>query len=58
MNELEAVEITNTHESTDVHFVNDGCFSNKVIVLADCVMNSKSVKVSFGSHDQKLPHAI
>jgi hypothetical protein len=58
MNELEAVKITSTHVRTAVHFANDLCLSNNVTVLADKAINNASVMVSFGSHDQKLPHAI
>lgn len=57
MNELEAVRITSTHVRTAVHFANDLCLSNKVTMLADKAMNNASVKVSLGSHDQKLPQA-
>jgi hypothetical protein len=57
MNELEDVKITSTHVRTDVHFASDECLSNKATILADKAINNESVKVSFGSHDQKLPHA-
>jgi hypothetical protein len=57
MNELEDVKITSTHVRTEVHFANVGCLSNMVTMLVDKATNSASVKVSLGSHDQKLPHA-